>query len=231
MAAAAALAVVMVSAANMEAAYAQTSDKGFLEWWRARQKTKATEKKARAKAKEWTKQGYVLVGSTRTLEDAVVKTWEKEDDMKAETTFGMAVNCAVPADCRTAAFLDAALNYARMATSDLRERAAGDAYLNQAEKDNASEFNKFYNGYENLVKANINTVLGSTPALTLHNEKKRKMLVIFLVSPDNAAKIREKALQQANRETELAQQYANKVSKFVEEGFKEKPSVTDAPSE
>ena len=47
------------------------------------------------------------------------------------------------------------------------------------------------------------------------------MQVFFIVDEDAASKARIRAMENAFKESEKAQQYATKVSEFVKEGFKD----------
>ena len=87
--------------------------------------------------------------------------------------------------------------------------------------DTSSEVDHFYVAYETLVEKEIKGELVESFSIykTLGNGEKT-MQTYFIVNEDAATKARIRAYENALKESETAQKYADKVSLFVREGFK-----------
>ncbi|MCL2073859.1 MAG: hypothetical protein FWH18_08060 [Marinilabiliaceae bacterium] len=224
---------------SVNAQLVDSSEKNFHSRQQSKKQAKRSAKSAKNSAKEMRKKGWEVVGSTRTIEDAFIAHYEKLTRTEGEELSGMAINCAVPANCKTAAFNDAALNYARLTTGEIIERMNGDSNLDQAREDSAEEFNKFYQAFESYARASIKGIMGSTPSLSLQNKTTKEFWVFYIVDAKGAAKARQeayelamkeaemiKALERATKQTEKAQEYARKISDFVNEK-PNLPSIVD----
>jgi hypothetical protein len=83
-----------------------------------------------------------------------------------------------------------------------------------------SEFDKFYAAYETLVEKEIKGEMVESYAIyrELGNGEK-SLQVYFIINEDAASKARIRAFENAMKESEAAQKYAEKVSEFIKEGF------------
>ena len=83
------------------------------------------------------------------------------------------------------------------------------------------EFDKFYAAYERLVDKEIKGELKESYSIIREIRPGLfEMQTYFIVNEDAAMKARIRALENAAKETEIAQKYANKISEFVKEGFR-----------
>jgi hypothetical protein len=88
--------------------------------------------------------------------------------------------------------------------------------------DTNAEFDHFYAAYERLVEKEIKGEMTESYSVIRDLGKDEyEMQSYFIVNEDAASKARIRAMENALRESEAAQKYAQKVSDFVREGFKQ----------
>mgnify|MGYP002513382796 CR=1 FL=1 len=108
--------------------------------------------------------------------------------------------------------------YARSAGGHIRGRIVSDIASNG--DDINVEFDKFYAAYETLIEKEIKGELVESYAIYRElGDGEKIMQIYFIVNEDAAAKARIRAFENALKESEAAQKYADKVSKFVNDGF------------
>jgi hypothetical protein len=133
---------------------------------------------------------------------------------------GIAANFEAKATGVQWAINDACIKYAQQAGSYVKGRTTADMG-GDANRDEA-EFNRFYAAYERLVEKEIKGEMSeSYSVIRKMKDGKFEIQTYFIVSESAASKARVRAMEDAARETEVAQIYANKVSDFVREGFDE----------
>ena len=84
------------------------------------------------------------------------------------------------------------------------------------------DFSHFYSAYETLVEKEIKGEMKA--AFTVYKELKGNgydFQTYFIIDEDAATNARIRAFENAARESEAAQRYADKVAKFVRDGFKD----------
>jgi hypothetical protein len=89
--------------------------------------------------------------------------------------------------------------------------------------DTSAEFDHFYAAYERLVEKEIKGELVESFCVIRSVDKETgeyEMMTFFVVDESAATRARIRALENAAKESEIAQKYAEKVSEFVREGFK-----------
>jgi len=177
---------------------------------------KARSKQCKAKIKEFKKEGWKLGGSSKTIDVALLEHYAKLTDEANSELVGEVSRCQSVNICKQAGYNNAILLYANLAGSSVKGRIVADGLLNQT---NGEEFDKFYAAYERTVQAEIKNVLKESFAVVKEHGNERQYRVFFIVNEDDASRARLRAMEMAAKETELAQQYANKVSDFVKEGF------------
>ena len=181
---------------------------------------KAIKKEYKSKMKEYKKEGWKLFGSSRSLDVALLKHYDKLETLgdNAYEIVGICAKYKSDNVGHQAAINNACNTYARNAGSHVKGRVVSDMASNG--DDTSAEFDHFYASYETLVEKEIRGEMQESYAIykTLGNGEKT-MQVYFIINEDAATKARIRAYENAMKESEAAQKYANKVSEFIKEGF------------
>lgn len=183
---------------------------------------KAREKQYKQRKKELTKDGWSVSGSAKTIDVALLEYYQKlNSNANNYEIVGEVTNCRSINVCKEAALNNAIVEYANRAGSAVKGRIASDMNLDQTS--GSGEFDKFYAAYERTVQAEVKGVLQQGFSIVKENsDKSRQYKTFFIVNEDDASKARIRAMENAAKETQLAQEYATKISDFVREGFDEK---------
>ena len=181
---------------------------------------KAQKKEYKAKMKEYKKEGWKIYGSSRSLEVALLTHYDKlnkgGDDVYE--VVGIASAFKSKNVGKQTATNNACNLYASQAGSHIKGRVISDMGANS--DDVSAEFDHFYAAYERLVEKEIRGEMSES--FTIIRDKGNgsyEMQIYFIVNEDAATKARIRAFENAAKESEAAQKYAEKVSKFVREGF------------
>ena len=173
------------------------------------------------KMKEFKKEGWKLFGSTRTLEVALLSHYEKLNELGENGNeilgYASVSNPKHKNMLMQYAAANACNKYARDCGSHVRGRVVNDMALTDDEK---SEFEHFCAAFEALVDKEIKGEL--KPSFTMIkevNSKQIDMEAFYIVDEDAATRARIRAFENAKKESEIAQKYAEQVSKFIKEGF------------
>lgn len=182
---------------------------------------KALEKEYKTKMKQFKKEGWKLFGSTRSLEVALLSHYEKLNNLGEEG--GEVMGYASVTDpkhknlLKQTAMTNACNTYARNSGSHIKGRVASDMGLTDEEK---SEFEHFYSAYEGLVDKEIRGEMRESFSIIKDvNSKQIDMQVFYIVDEGAATRARIRAFENAKKESEVAQKYAEEVSKYISEGF------------
>ena len=186
------------------------------------------EKEARKQAKKLEKKGWEVFGVSYSLEKALTKHYEKLEAGDAREMMGVASSFISKNVGKQAAMNGAINDYARLAQSMVRGRVLSDLFSDG--DDVPAEFDKFYAAYESMVVKEIKGEL--IPSFSIIRSKGMQdgkevfeMRTFFVIDENEASKARLRAMESAYRESNMAQKYADKVSKFVSDGFNlESPS-------
>jgi uncharacterized protein YceK len=185
------------------------------------QQAKKLETMYAQKMAEYKTEGWKLAGSSRTLEvallDHYVKLYDEPQENNQELV-GEVSQCKSINVCRQMATNNAIVQYANLANSFVKGRVESD--LNADANVPQAEFDKMYAAYERLVSANIKGVLTESYAIVKEENLVKQYKLFFLVNEEKAATARTKAMENALKETAIAQEYATKIADFVNEGFK-----------
>lgn len=181
---------------------------------------KAIKKEYNAKKKEYKKEGWKLFASSRSLDVALLKHYDKLEAL-GDNGYEIVGICAKYKSDNVghqAAINNACNTYARNAGSHVKGRVVSDMASNG--DDTSAEFDHFYAAYETLVEKEIRGEMQESYAIykDLGNGEKT-MQVFFIINEDAATKARIRAYENAMKESEVAQKYASKVSEFIKEGF------------
>lgn len=181
---------------------------------------KQIKKEYKTKMKEYKREGWKLFGSSRSLDVALLKHYDKLESL-GDNVYEIVGICAKYKSDNVghqAAINNACNTYARNAGSHVRGRVVSDMASNG--DDTSAEFDHFYAAYETLVEKEIRNEMQESYAIyrDLGNGEKT-MQVYFIINEDAASKARIRAYENAMKESEAAQKYATKVSEFIREGF------------
>ena len=183
---------------------------------------KSIKKEYKTKMKQYSKEGWKLFGSSRSLDVALLKHYDKLESLgdNAYEIVGICAKYKSDNVGHQAAINNACNTYARSAGSHVKGRVVSDMATNG--DDTSSEFDHFYAAYETLVEKEIKGEMKESYAIyrDLGNGEKT-MQVYFIIDEDAACKARIRAFENAAKESAAAQKYAQKVSEFIKEGFEE----------
>ena len=185
--------------------------------------SKAVKKEYKTKMKEFKKGGWKLYGSTRSLDVALLTHYEKLNK-EGDETYEIMGNCSQFKSKNVGhqtCVNNAANLYAQQASRQVKGRIVSDIAGNA--DDVAAEFDHFYAAYESLVQKEINGELQESFSVIKENKDGTfEMQTFFVVSESAATRARIRAYENALKESEAAQKYAQKVSDFVRKGFEPK---------
>ena len=188
----------------------------------SKQLQKARNKERKEVMKRYKKEGWQLFGSTRSLEVALLSHWEKLDKLGEDgrEVMGISTKSKSKNVGQQMAINNACATYAQQAGSSLKGRVVSDLAGDGIDTD--AEFEHFYAAYERLVEKEIKGEMDKSFSLIRNNpDGTYEIETFFIVSEGAASKARIRAMENAAKESEAAQRYANKVSEFVREGFAE----------
>jgi uncharacterized protein YdaU (DUF1376 family) len=187
----------------------------------AKQKEKIYAKQYKERKKDLEQGGWQVSGTARTIDVALLEYFErlKSNEHNYEIV-GEVSACKSINVCKQAAFNNAVTEYANRAGSSVKGRITSDLNLDQSS--GKGEFDKLYAAYERLVQTEVKGILQQ--GFSIVKEKSdgtREYKTFFIINEDAASKARIRAIENAMKETNIAQEYANKISEFVREGFEE----------
>lgn len=182
---------------------------------------KARNKELKTKLKEYKKGKWEILGS-RTLEYSLAKHYDRlntlgDDGHEVE---GISTKTKSKNTGKQLAMNNAAITYAQEAGSSLQGRIVSDMNANGV--DPSAEFENFYAAYERLVEKEIRNELEPSYTIIRTNpDGSYEIRSYFIVAESAAAKARQRALETAMKDSEVAQKHADKITGFVKEGFQE----------
>lgn len=183
---------------------------------------KALKKEYKTKMKEYSNGGWTLFGSSRTLDVMLLKHYEKLNQEDVTEVVGIASAFQSKSVGHQVAINDACRTYSQNAGSHVKGRIVSD--LGNDSEDVKAEFEHFYAAYERNVEAEIKGELQESYCVIRQIDKKAgkpvyEMQAFFCVDAEAASAARIRAFENALKESEAAQKYADKVSEFIKEGF------------
>ncbi|MCH5328001.1 MAG: hypothetical protein J1E02_03185 [Coprobacter sp.] len=191
-----------------------------------KQLQKALKKEYKAKMKEYQKSKWELFGSSRTLDVALLNHYDQLNNLGEDgrEVVGIASRFKSKNIGHQQAINNACLTYAQQAGSYLKGRIVSDMAANA--DDTSAEFDHFYAAYERLVGMEIKgemmesySVIRCLNPKANDKDREYEMQIFFVVNESAATRARIRAMENALKESEAAQKYAQKVSDFVREGF------------
>jgi hypothetical protein len=180
---------------------------------------KAREKQFKDRKKEFQKEGWKISGTAKSIDVALLEYYQKlnEGENNYEIV-GEVSQCKSINVCKQAALNNAIVEYANRANTHVKGRIASDMQLDQTTGD--GEFDKLYGAYERMVNAEIKGVLQQSFSIVKEEkDSSRQYKTFFIINEGSASKARLRAMENALQETKIGQEYARKISEFVQEGF------------
>lgn len=186
---------------------------------------KALKKEYKQKKKEFKKEKWAIYGTSRSLDVALLKHYEKlNENENAHEIVGVATAFKSKNIGKQVALNNACNYYAREAGSHVKGRIVSDM-ANNAD-DVSAEFDHFYAAYETLVEKEIKgemkesfSIIRETGTDKASGKPIYEMQTFFIIDEDAASAARIRAFENAMRESAAAQKHAEMVSKFIQEGF------------
>ena len=186
----------------------------------AKQLKKAKEKERKEVMKRLKKEQWSLLGSSRSLEVALLSHWTELDALGADgkEIVGISTRTKSKNIGQQMATNAACINYAQEAGSAVKGRALTDMAGSGVDTD--KEFENFYAAYERLVEKEIRGEMKQSFSLIRTNaDGTFEVQSFYIISEDAASKARIRAFENATKESEAAQKHADKISEFVRAGF------------
>ena len=186
---------------------------------------KALKKEYKLKKKEFEQGKWVIYGTSRSLDVALLKHYEKlNENENAHEIVGVATAFKSKNIGKQVALNNACNLYARQAGSHVKGRIVSDM-ANNAD-DVSAEFDHFYAAYESLVEKEIKGEMKESFSVIRETGKEKKtgapifeMQTFYIIDEDAASEARIRAFENAMRESAAAQKHAEMVSDFIKEGF------------
>lgn len=180
---------------------------------------KALKKEYKQKMKEYKKENWKLFASSRSLDVALLKHYEKlNENENAREISGVATKFKSKNVGKQMAMNSACVTYAQQAGSHVKGRVVSDMAGDGIDVE--KEFEHFYAAYERLVEKEIKGELQESYSVIRENgDGTYEMQTFFIVDEEAASAARVRAFEQAMRESAAAQKHATMVSDFIKEGF------------
>lgn len=175
---------------------------------------KAAKKQAKIEAKTLTKQGWVLLESgmlEKNLADQALRKTNGKDEIVGTAESMRSINMG-----KSVARNNALNEYAELQRSMLRARI-----VSELSAVNEDQVENLVAGYERLVAAEIRGEV--RPSFTIYKTNKDGSVNVrsyFVIDQEAAHSARKRALELAMEESELRAKYGEKISSFIDEGFK-----------
>ena len=181
-----------------------------------KQLEKAHKKELKEKLKEYKKGKWEILGS-HTLEVALAEHYDKLNNGDAKEVPGVSSRTKSKNTGKQMAMNNAFIEYAQSAGSTLKGRVVSDLSASGINAD--AELENFYAAYERLVEKEIRNELRPSYTIIRSNpDSTYEVRTFFIYSESAATKARMRALENAAKESALAQKLADKMSEFVQGG-------------
>ncbi len=181
---------------------------------------KRLEKEKKEKLKEYKKQGWQLLGSTRTLDGVLMRHYEKLETLgdDGREVSGISTAAKSKNNGKQQAVNNACITYGQQAGSSLRGRVIAESTLNST--DPSTEYENFFQAYEREVEKEIKGEMEESFSIIRTNpDGTYEIQSFFIVNESAASKARLRALENVSKESDVARAHAEKVADFVRKGF------------
>lgn len=157
-----------------------------------------SDKELNSKVNQLTKEGWKIHGSTRTLEGALRRHYERQAANPALTErIGTATNCKSVAVCRLTALNNASMDYAMSVANEVEGRFRQELSVDES---NEKEYNKLEATFAGKLEGGIRSQLEESFALIRTENGKSEYMIFFLLDRDAAVKMQAKSIEQVMEE-------------------------------
>lgn len=176
---------------------------------------KSVKKSSKNKRKELEKQGWVVAGSSKTLEDCLVahnKKMELNPNLVEQE--GVVNKCRSANVCKHAATLNAQTTYAEIVSAEIMGRVG---QMTTADLVTADEMDKLTTAFGKRLATNLSGAFSLSFALEKDNgDGTKQYKMFFLVDQTKVAEASKTAMQKSIDEVKLASQLGDEIFKFIE---------------
>ncbi len=180
-----------------------------------KERVKENKKESKKVLKQFEKEGWKVLGSTRTLESMLMRHYEKLDEGGADAreVVGIATKVKSKNVGKQMAATNAAITYVQE-YSEMRGRMLTDVTADGSMSE--SEFEHFYSAFEREVQKDIKGELTESFSIIRENGNGiYEVQTFFVLNENSATKARLRSLENALKESEAAQKQAERISAFV----------------
>lgn len=178
---------------------------------------KTIRKEAKARAKEFKKQGYSVMGSV-PLESAIEKhRILVKEGAEEQPGYGTAKS---KNNGRQMCLTYALNEYSTRMMSQIKGRSVTDSFANENDEAGESEIARFYAAFERITQMEIQGELQESYSVCKELPDGRyRFEMYFTIDPERASQARQRAVKNAAIEAGLTDAYAKKISDFVAKGI------------
>ena len=185
----------------------------------SKQKAKQAKKEYKQKVKKYKKEGWEIFGSSNTLEMALLNHYEALEKDGVTELIGHATSASKNIG-KDKLMMAACSIYAHMIGGSIKGRII-EEMGSMLSTEELSDFDNFYAAYENKVKTEVRGEL--RPSFSIYRPVKIQgrdafeFEAYYIIDEEAASRARIRAFQKTAKVSDVAQKYADKVSKFIEE--------------
>lgn len=186
-----------------------------------RQRKKEAKKEYSKRKKELTREGYQLAGSSRSLEMALIKHFDKLNADESNKEMVVTVeNCPTEHLCQSKALTNAITLYATKTNNFVKGRINSAEGFDAATEVDKTAIDRFFGGFEILVKQNCSHIFSNSSfSVIKKTETGYKYKVFYIYNEKDAEKLRTDAARAALEKVEMNIEWSDKIHEFVREGF------------
>ncbi len=180
-----------------------------------KKQTKAVKKDSKEKRKELEKQGWVVAGSSKSLEDCIIchnKKMELNPNLVEQE--GVVNKCRSANVCKHAATLNAQTTYAEIVSAEIMGRVG---QMTTADLVTAEEMDKLTTAFGKRIATNLSGAFTLSYAIEKDNgDGTKQYKMYFLVDQTKVAEASKTAMQKSIDEVKLASQLGDEIFKYIE---------------
>ena len=178
---------------------------------------KARKKEYKKKMKEFSKKGFKISGSSRSLEVALLTHYDKLNSDKYEEIVVSSQGCPTLNLCDRKSLADAQSKYGALANSFVKGKVTSEGGYNAAGQndDEKVALDRFYSAYAQYVSANISGRVKRSFAVAKKKGGYYEYEAYYLIEREQARLARLAALRKAQRETDENIKWGQSIENWV----------------
>lgn len=177
----------------------------------------STPREIKDKLKEYTRGGWQVHGTTRTLRGKLIEYYgKKESNQNLFELIGTSTGCRSVTVCRAAALNAACMDLASKVGQDLKGKTMRDLGVDEG-SEVSKEFNKFQNVCIGKFQASIQEDMIEELALIRKAGGVNDYEIYYLIDKAEIQKKRRLAIEDALRESELNKEHIQTVEKLIDD--------------